>query len=395
MPGFWKFTEAEDLMRMNWIFVGTLLIAMTCRFAVGDSPSTQPDSMEAVRYFSCSDNMADQAYLNRLEERLCRKLEPDAKQILGVDPIQLRDIIDLKNEEVSGRPEILNLRIDGRHDARLIPEQFADRAAAALPGVVADLDNELLAKSREPDQEAMKNLQLQKDLTDSELGMYRAQMAELGGELIQLGIYDEEPDDLHQLVQKLDEQRELAKIDRAAVAARRDALAETIDKLSAKAQDKADSDEIVTELQKVVTAKEEMVQHDQEASSKRLVSQADLSGAQADLAEARVRLLERKEAVARAAGGDALVQFQTELQNIQVNAAESEAKDKAMDELAQSFVRAQDISNQLKEKKQARDKLADQRVALNEEIGKTHFSLESVPTPTHQVHEMDTPQNAR
>ena len=177
-----------------------------------------------------------EAYLNQLQEHLCRKLEPGAKQILGVAPIQLRDIIHLENEEMAGRPEILNLHIDGRHDALLIPVQFADGAAAATSGVVADLDNELFAKSREPDQEAMKNLQLQKDLTESELANYRSQMAELGGELIQLGIYDTEPDDLHQLVQKLDEQREMAKIDRAAVAARRDALAETIDKLSAEAR---------------------------------------------------------------------------------------------------------------------------------------------------------------
>ena len=34
----------------------------------------------------------------------------------------------------------------------------------------------------------------------------------------------------------------------------------------------------------------------------------------------------------------------------------------------------------------------DQFAALDEEIGKTRFSLDTPPTPTHQVHEMDTPR---
>ena len=46
-----------------------------------------------------------------------------------------------------------------------------------------------------------------------------------------------------------------------------------------------------------MTAKEELSKYNKEASSKGLLSQADLSNAQADLAEAHVRLLERKEAV--------------------------------------------------------------------------------------------------
>jgi hypothetical protein len=327
-----------------------------------------------------------------LQEALCKKLEPAGRDTLGVGPEKLRHYVQLSGQEVTVEngyvtldAKLISIEIKLDNDARPAAEEFADKAAAVFPEVFAEMDkenNKALGDemNRALDDTDKQIMELQSEIQTDQVKEHMFQ-ENLNG----LGMVDTDSDDIHKLAQNLEEQREMSLIDRAATDARRDALAKAVAKLTDDIRAKADNDDIVSVLQQIEDAKEAKLKEAQAMADKGLASPSEVLNVEADAAEAKVKVLQRREDVAKTVGGDALIALQTELQNVEVNSAEAEAKDQAMHELAHSLISAQELTSKVKAAQQDENDLAMKLDAAKQAAVNAQSEIDQTPLVEHHV----------
>jgi hypothetical protein len=199
----------------------------------------------------------------------------------------------------------------------------ADRAVDALRAVLADRvqeqKNSIIATRTAANHQLSNLISQRDDLT--------LQLEELHNAIGAAGIADASIEGVHAMARDLDGQLEMTTVDIAGKTARQKALAAAISKLSDEMDAKVAGDPIAQQLQIAVDAKQSLLDHDKSGSKVGMNTLTDIDQATADLAAAKVALLERKDAAAKAAGADSLDQWNRDLVAVSVDLAEQNARE--------------------------------------------------------------------
>ncbi len=287
--------------------------------------------------------------LDKVRASLCRNLAFDAKKMLGIDPDTLQEYItlrpvmahDIREAMPTGQPGEpirmdLELNIDDK--AQPVAQEFLDKMIEELPHAINDVQ-------RSPLQRQLEAMDLQVKQADAD----RQRNADLNRELRNLGIADRTPQGIQTLAHNLDEQRQQLTLETAALSAQLDALQNAVAKIVAAANSTADQDPVAKELQTIVDVKEKKLEVLRSMSKTGQVPASDAADAEASAAESRVQLLERREAVVRAAGGDALADFKKQTVVLEVTVAQDKAKLAAIEEQSSSVNQALELATQLRD----------------------------------------------
>jgi hypothetical protein len=164
----------------------------------------------------------------------------------------------------------------------------------------------------------------------------------------QSGLVDATPHAIHQLAQRLQEQRETLEVERAGDGGRRIGIEQAIDRVSIEMQKKVASDEISAELQKVVDARQKTLDRYRNVP-KGTASEADLLSAERELAASRAELAAARQR-ATAATIEAIDAWNRELLNLNVAQEERQQKLKFINERLEKLAPALTESDQLERK---------------------------------------------
>jgi chromosome segregation ATPase len=156
---------------------------------------------------------------------------------------------------------------------------------------------------------------------------------------------------IREAIPKLEEQRQTLKLEVVGKQARQEALAKTIDRLAKSAEERTRSDPVAEELDKVVKLRIVALERMRKLRENAAVSEAEVAAAEVPIAEARAKLLERREAVAQASGGELLAALNRELSMISIDVAEAEAKLDSIEKLLKQFG---SVQGELSDAEQAR-----------------------------------------
>jgi chromosome segregation ATPase len=169
-------------------------------------------------------------------------------------------------------------------------------------------------------------------------------VSEASGDLMVIqkdaGLSDDDTESPHELIHTLETQYEAAQIDLAGKAARQQALAEAIAKLSAQAEANVSADPVAQQLQAVADVKEKELDREKKLVLTGGIANGDVDRTAAELAQAKAAVLERREAAAKAAGADSLEQWNHDLMLLSVDVTELKARvevmKKRLDELSRA-----------------------------------------------------------
>jgi hypothetical protein len=176
-----------------------------------------------------------------------------------------------------------------------------------------------------------------------------------------VGRSDVSRDGMFREVERLEKEKQSLEMERAGREARREALEKAVAETSEKARVQIASDTTAAELEKLVALLEGQVKAMKEIRDKGRASEQDLTDLQIRLAEAKGRLAARDEAVLQAAGGDLLAKLNAELTMLSIDAAECDARLKAIEE---QLVKAKDperfkVANEFTDLKEEEAQLSD------------------------------------
>lgn len=320
-----------------------LLPAMSLMAAA--APTTQSGTREAY----CVVDVWANINAESVTRELLREMGPAAHDILGIAPDALQEYVIMENIDrgnLAGHTDlaamqnfvrmgqqriILSVILDDH--ARPEAKEFMDKMIEALPGAIdraqrGPLEDQLddIVRAR---QEIAEQEQRAKQLTDY---------------LRSVGLVGRTPADIQAMAKSLDDQKQSLNLDVAALNAERDVLSKAVDKINAEAEEKAAVDPVAKELETIVDAKEKKLDMMKSAYRAAAVPSTDLADAETAAAEARVELLERREAVIHAAGGDALADFQKQLVMVEVNLAQDKARLDAMETQLTSLNKALELA---------------------------------------------------
>ena len=189
-------------------------------------------------------------------------------------------------------------------------------------------------------------------------------------------------DQLRAAVPKLEEERQALKLQVVGKQARQDALASTIARLSKAAEERVTADSVAEELEKIVKAREVAKERIKKLHERGAASDSELAEADGPIAEARARLLERREAVAQANGGELLAALNRELANVAVDVAEARAKLVALEDQLQRFDAVRDDLDRADDLRQDQTRL---RRLLDEADGAFRAAAKALPDPPLRV----------
>jgi hypothetical protein len=323
-----------------------------------------------------------------LRTALCRELGPAAHEMLGIAPEVLQEYVTVEptpstewpNNQLVGAGSsqrsrlTLTLALDDK--AQPAAREFMGKMIDALPGVIDRMQRGDLLNQMD---DVMRS---RAELADQE------QRARQWRDLLRtMGIDGRTTTDIEALARSLDEQNQQLNLDVAALSAQSEILAETVDRINADATRKAADDPIATELETIVTVKEKKLEFLQAQYKLGTASPSDLSDAEAGAAEARVQLLERREAVARAAGGDALADFQKQLVLVEVNLAQDKARLGAIKKQSESLNTALDFAqdNQATGQTNAHGYTGRTSDTSDTKVEDIQRQLEAIPKPAVRV----------
>jgi len=114
--------------------------------------------------------------------------------------------------------------------------------------------------------------------------------------------------------------------DLAGLKARGEALTGQIAKIAQQIEAAPKTDEVTAELEKVVALREKELNRIQSLVDKQLASDQEISQALEPVALARAELAKQRQAIAQAAGGDLLAEFNRDLIRLSIETAEMEAR---------------------------------------------------------------------
>jgi len=204
-------------------------------------------------------------------------------------------------------------------DARLAAREFADQMVKALEQYIGDEANRQLDDHLRPLRAAADNAKKREQDSRARYESVRSKMRDLAGrEASARGVGE--------ALSKLEDEQQKLELDVLGKTARREALEQTIAEQANRVEKKVGADPILTELQKVVDAKERRAKVNQQMAETGQVAQGEAQDAIASAAEARAKLLERKRDAMNEAGGDALSSLNRELLTLSVDLNELNAR---------------------------------------------------------------------
>ena len=204
----------------------------------------------------------------------------------------------------------------------LTNQALADEVVDSLKRVLADHAE----SQRDQYQSRLSWLQGQFNDGDGQRGSISAKLSLLRSITQSAELADSSVESVRSMAHELDLQLESTTVDIAGKTARQKALADAISKLSGQLDAQVSNDPIVVQLKVVAVRKEDILKQVRQAAAVATASSADVDRAVADLAQAQAAVLERKESVAKAAGGDSLDQWNQELLSLSVDLAEQSAR---------------------------------------------------------------------
>jgi len=342
----------------------TLLAASLSAAALADPPAAPraTPGREAALYFEvtasvASNHTAADSYFYDpspnadivgplVERRAIEALDnADTQKLLGIPQGALARYVHLSFlrfnavQGPAGVPRIqgvlvVNIKLDARAPA--VAQALASKIAQRLPEILASLN---------PTGDQIKSTRSDIDSSERKLAEVRAQIGQSEAEFhSKYGLADLSTQDLHDLTHKLDETLVQSRIDGAAQTARRDAIISAVAKLTRQAQSQVKDDQIAQELQAIVALRKTRSDDLNQLSKVGTATPTDVQQAQVEFAQANVQLLERQEAVAHAVGGDALTDLQRQLSQIEIDLAESNARQAAVAAQAQNLAGAAQIA---------------------------------------------------
>jgi chromosome segregation ATPase len=183
-------------------------------------------------------------------------------------------------------------------------------------------------------------------------------------------------------VPKLDDERLALKLQLVGKQARQEALASAIARLSKAAAERAKDDPVAAELEKVVQGKEKTFVRLMKLRDSKDVSEAELASAESDVAEARARMLERRDTVSQANGGDLLGALNRELATVSIDVAEAEAKLAEAERLLNGYAKVQELLAKADDLRRQRERVED---ALEGAKGRLAAARNGIPEPVLRV----------
>jgi hypothetical protein len=143
---------------------------------------------------------------------------------------------------------------------------------------------------------------------------------------------DLSPQNVPAEIKSLEEQKRSWSLELTGKQARQKAIAEVVADLRARAQANLQDDPMTKELEKIVGLREKQLSLLQGQLKLGLVGATDVGAAEIALSEAKIQLLQRREALARALGADSLGKLNAELLTLSIDTAEMAARLKAVSE---------------------------------------------------------------
>ena len=182
---------------------------------------------------------------------------------------------------------------------------------------------------------------------------------------------------------KLDDERLALKLQLVGKQARQQALAVAIERLSKAAAERAKDDPVAAELEKVVVARERALARTLTIrKAGQPVSEAEVSAVEVELAESRARMLERRDAVSQANGGDLLTALNRELATVSIDLAEAEAKLAEAERLLKGYAGVQELLAKADDLRRQRERVED---ALEAAKGRRAAARNGIPEPVLRV----------
>jgi hypothetical protein len=131
-------------------------------------------------------------------------------------------------------------------------------------------------------------------------------------------------------IKSLEEQKRTSSLELTGKQARQEAIAKVVADLRDRAQVSLQDDPMTKELEKIVGLREKVLSHAQELVKLGTAPGSDAQAAEIALSEAKIQLLQRREALARALGADTLGKLNAELLNLSIDTAEMAARQRAV-----------------------------------------------------------------
>jgi predicted nucleic acid-binding Zn-ribbon protein len=159
-----------------------------------------------------------------------------------------------------------------------------------------------------------------------------------------------------------------------------EAIESTLKRLADEGQQSVKTDPIATEMQKLVDVLEKKLAEETERYKAGLSpnGHTDVLAADAALSEAKIRLLERQEAVAHSVGGDKVNELRGQVITLQADLAESQGRLKITSQLADEAARSHALDDELQDEKQ---KIGD----LESKIGQVSIEIENLGKELKEV----------
>ena len=317
-----------------------LILLPASALLIAAGPSTQSGTRQA----NCVIDVWSKINFNEVDSTraIIQNLGPTAHEILGIAPEALQEYINIQPVNHPGfggadfpdtgqtRVTVI-LTLDEK--AQPAAREFLDKMIQSLPGEIDHLQ-------RGQYEEQLGRIKEARVAQATEENRVRNAQDELRS----MGMGNRSTADIRALAKSLDEQNQNLNLDVAALTAQGSVLNDTVDKMNAEAAKKAADDPVAKELETIVTVKQKKLEMLQGAYKTGQVSSSEMADAEAAAAEARVQLLERRESVAHAAGGDALADFQKQLVTVQVSLAQDKARLDAIDKQSAVLNKALEIN---------------------------------------------------
>lgn len=246
-----------------------------------------------------------------------------AQQVLGVPPEVGAAMVEWDRQLAVGSGECKTVfHVDlgapqpgARHAAR----EFADALVEQLSGELAE------SRSRHAQARLQRATRVAEQavaaLRDAENAVQDRQAKLRDGS----GRADVSPEAFTAALGKLEDERQRLELELAGMQARMEAVEEELKKAMARADDKAQADPVLPELERSVALREEMLTRLRKLYESGSAPSTQVAAAEAALVDARVQLLERRSAGA-AKGSEALSPLNRELQNLAIDVRDRQAR---------------------------------------------------------------------
>jgi len=317
------------------------------------------------------DLFANEASAREFQSQFLAELKPQIKEMLHCDESGLELRFDLARRQ--GLSDFMNLVINLHPQALPVASEFGnaavDQLTKTLQGIETADKTEMLQKQKAAAEERLRKYKADKGDADQKLQALQNQRRDRP----QFG-------DGPAARYKINEQKQGIVIEIAAKSARMEAIESTLKRLADEGQQSVKTDPIATEMQKLVDVLEKKLAEETERYKAGLSpnGHTDVLAADAALSEAKIRLLERQEAVAHSVGGDKVNELRGQVITLQADLAESQGRLKITSQLADEAARSHALDDELQDEKQ---KIGD----LESKIGQVSIEIENLGKELKEV----------